>query len=94
MIQEEGRVGRVPGGTTPLRKFWQGQRDILLGESRVLQGWTCMNTPVMLGQQQQLVWLHWGQRREAAMILTAADVNGCISMAAMIALEKLVKFQG
>lgn len=94
LIQEEDRVGRVPGGNTPLRKFRQGQRGILLEESRVLQGWTCMNTPVMLGQQQQLVWLHWSQSSESAMFLTAADVNSCISMAAMIALEKLVKFQG
>ena len=53
-----------------------------------------MNTPVMLGQQQQLVWLHWSQSSDSAMLLTAADVNSCISMAAMIALEKLVKFQG
>lgn len=94
LIQEEDRVGRIPGGNTPLRKFRQGQRGILLEESRVLQGWTCMNTPVMLGQQQQLVWLHWSQSSDSAMLLTAADVNSCISMAAMIALEKLVKFQG
>ena len=52
----------------------------------------CHESGVGLGKCQMSV--HWGQRREAAMILTAADVNGCISMAAVIALEKLVKFQG
>ena len=48
----------------------------------------------MLGHQQQLVWLHWSQSSESAMLLTAADVNSCISMAAMIALENWLSFRG
>lgn len=79
------RLGRrVSNGSVALRKFQPGQRGILLNESHVLQGWTCMNTPIMLGQQQQLVWLHWIQRgssqsSESAMLLIAADVRSAFS---------------